>query len=114
MMPEGLYWDETNATLPNFQQELAWAGPISEGLGLPVIWWQLPFGNPNATPGGTPSHYRDNRVHYIFGHLGQYVAAGGVGAVWGTGASGQTDVTTDDGEYQGDVMTYFQAPLALP
>jgi hypothetical protein len=110
----GLYWDETNATLPNFQQELAWAGAISQGLGLPILWWQLPFGSPASTPGGAPSHYRDNRVHYIFGHLGQYVAAGGVGAVWGTGSSGQTDVTTDNGEYQGDVTAYFQSPLALP
>jgi hypothetical protein len=110
----GVYWDETNATLPNFHQELTWAKAITTGLGLPMIWWQLPFGAPSTTPGGTSGAYRDNRVDYMFGHFDEYVAAGGVGAVWGAGASYQTDVTTDNGEYQTAVQAYFKAPLALP
>jgi hypothetical protein len=110
----GVYWDETNATLPNFHQELAWATAITQGLGLPMIWWQIPFGAPSTTPGGTSGHYRDNRVHYIFAHLDEYMAAGGVGAVWGAGASYQTGVSTDGGEYQTAVTAYFNAPLPLP
>jgi hypothetical protein len=109
-----VYWDETNATLPNFHQELAWATAITAGLGLPMIWWQLPFGVPSTTPGGLPGHYRDDRVDYMFAHFSEYVAAGGVGAVWGTGDSGQTDWTTDKGEYQTAVTAYFEAPVALP
>jgi hypothetical protein len=108
-----VYWDETNETLPNFHQELTWAGAITSGLNLPMIWWQLPFGVPSATPGGAPQHYRDDRVDYIFVHLNEYIKAGGVGAVWGTGDSGQTDWTTDNREYQTAVTTYFKAPLAL-
>lgn len=110
----GVYWDETNATLPDFHQELTWATAMTTGLGLPMIWWQIPFGAPSTTPGGTPGHYRDNRVDYIFAHVGEYVAAGGVGAVWGTGDSGQTDWTTDNGEFQGALTAYFKAPTALP
>jgi hypothetical protein len=79
-----------------------------------MIWWQLPFGVPSTTPGGTPGHYRDNRVDYMFAHFSEYVAAGGVGAVWGTGDSGQTDWTTDNGEYQTAVTAYFKAPTTLP
>jgi hypothetical protein len=110
----GVYWDETNATLPDFHQELTWATAITKGLGVPMIWWQLPFGVPSTTPGGTPGHYRDNRVDYLFAHFDEYVAAGGVGAVWGTGDSGQTDVTTDGAEYQNAATAYFKAPTALP
>lgn len=110
----GVYWDETNATLPNFHQELTWTTAITAGLGLPMIWWQLPFGVPSTTPGGTPGHYRDNRVDYMFAHFSEYVAAGGVGAVWGTGDSGQTDWTTDNGEYQTAVTAYFNSPTMFP
>ena len=74
----------------------------------------VPGGVPSSTPGGTPQHYRDNRVHYIFSHISDYVAVGGVGAVWGTGADGQTDVTTDNGEYQNDVTSYVKSPVPLP
>ena len=36
-------------------------GPSSGG--------RIPFGVPSDTPGGSPGTYRDNRVHYIFGHI---------------------------------------------
>jgi len=109
-----VYWDETNASLPNFHQELTWAKAMTAGLGLPMIWWQLPFGTPSSSPGGTAGHFRDNRVHYMLSHPSEYVAAGGVGAVWGTGASGQTDVTTDNAQFQMAVQKYFMAPTPLP
>ena len=47
------YWDETNQTRPNFHEYLDWAKAISDGLGKPMLWWQVPFGVPSATPGGT-------------------------------------------------------------
>jgi hypothetical protein len=110
----GVYWDETNVALPNFRQALRWCAGISGGLSIPILWWQLPFGVPSGTPGGTPGHFRDNRVHYIFGHIAEFVAAGGVGAVWGTGAGGQTFVTTDGGAFKKAVNTYFRNPVPLP
>jgi hypothetical protein len=108
------YWDETNQTSPNFHDHLAWVTALHQGLALPVLWWQLPFGVPSTTPGGTAGHYRDNRVHYIFNHMSEFVAAGGVGVTFGTGAGNQTDITTDGGEFQTAVTQYFASPIALP
>ena len=109
----GVYWDETNTTPPHFHDAWAWAAQIGDGLGLPMMWWQLPFGVPSDTPGGTAGHYRDNRVRYMFGHVDELVAAGGVGMVFGVGAGNQTFIDTDGGQFRDAVTTYFAAPTAL-
>jgi hypothetical protein len=108
------YWDETNQTSPNFHEHLAWVTAIHTGLNLPVMWWQVPFGVPSTTPGGSAGHYRDNRVHYFFGHIDELVAAGGVGAVFGTGAGNQTYITSDGGQFQTAVTQYFATASPLP
>jgi hypothetical protein len=107
------YWDETNQTSPNFHDHLAWVTAIHQGLNLPVLWWQLPFGVPSTTPGGTAQHYRDNRVHYIFRHIDEFVAAGGLGVTFGTGAGNQTDITSDGDEFKNAVAGYFANPASL-
>jgi hypothetical protein len=104
------YWDETNTVLPNFHRRFVWDKAISDGLGLPVIWWQLPFGEPSTTPGGTVGAWRDNRVHYLFGHVDELVAAGGVGMVYGTGSGDQTYLPQS---FKTAVTTYFASPFAL-
>ena len=63
---------------------------------------------------GTAGHYRDNRVRYLFDHPGEFVAAGGVGAVFGTGAGNQTYITTDGGQFHDAVHAYFASPTPLP
>ena len=78
------------------------------------MWWQIPFGVPSDTPGGTAGHYRDNRVHYIFGHIDEFVAAGGLGVAFGTGAGNQTYLTTDGDQFKSAVTGYFAAPVSLP
>jgi hypothetical protein len=108
------YWDETNQTSPNFHEHLRWVTALHLGLNLPVMWWQVPFGVPSTTPGGTAGHYRDNRVHYFFGHVDEFVAAGGVGIAFGVGAGNQTTITTDGNEFQNAVTAYFANPTALP
>jgi hypothetical protein len=108
------YWDESNQTSPNFHEYLDWAKAIGDGLGRPIVWWQVPFGAPSATAGGTADHYRDNRVHYIFSHIAEFVAAGGLGVTFGTGAGNQTYITTDGNQFKTAVTTYFGAPVALP
>jgi len=108
------YWDETNATSPNFHEHLAWSKALSTTLGRPILWWQLPLGVPSTTPGGTSGHFRDNRVKYLFSHVQEFVDAGGLGAVFGTGADDQTFITTDGGQFKNAVTQYFQAPVALP
>jgi hypothetical protein len=109
----GFYWDETNTTSPNFREHLDWVKTLTSGVGKPMLWWQTPFGVPSDTPGGTPGHYRDNRVHYIFGHIGEFVAAGGVGAAFGTGAGNQTYITTDGDQFKNAVTKYFASPVPL-
>ena len=110
----GWYWDETNQTSPNFHDHLAWVTAVTQGLHVPMMWWQVPFGVPSATPGGTSGHYRDNRVHYMFAHVDEFVAAGGLGAVFGTGAANQTFIDSDGGQFKTAVASYFASPMALP
>jgi hypothetical protein len=107
------YWDESNQTSPNFHEHLAWAKSIADGVGKPMMWWQVPFGVPSDEPGGTPGHYRDNRVKYMFEHTDEFVAAGGVGAVFGVGAGNQTYIDTDGGQFQNAVTDYYAAPHQL-
>jgi hypothetical protein len=108
------YWDETNQTSPNFHEFLAFSKEISDGLGKPVIWWQIPFGVPSDTAGGEAGSYRDNRVHYIFSHIDEFIAAGGLGAAFGVGAGNQTYITTDGGQFRDAVTTYYANPVPLP
>lgn len=109
----GWYWDESNQTSPSFKEHFAAASKVVKAVGKPLIWWQLPLGVPSNTPGGSAGHYRDNRVHYIFAHVEELIAAGGVGAVFGVGAGNQTDITTDDGQFKRAVTKYYQAPTRL-
>ncbi|HKO46963.1 MAG TPA: hypothetical protein VJV79_04530 [Polyangiaceae bacterium] len=108
------YWDESNITSPNFHEYLAWSKAISTGVGRPMIWWQIPLGVPSATPGGSAGRYRDNRVRYVFSHIQEFVAAGGLGAAFGVGAANQTDILTDGGQFKDAVKKYYQAPMPLP
>ena len=112
--PRGaVYWDETNTAVPHFHQHLAWVGALTEALALPALWWQTPLGVPTETCGGSDGAWRDNRVRYFFGHVGELVAAGGLGAAFGTGAGGQTDVTRDGGQFRRALEAYRAAPRPL-
>jgi len=108
------YWDETNQSSPSFKEHLAWAQQIHQGCQKPLLWWQMPFGVPSSTPGGSPGKYRDNRVKYLFAHPDEFVAAGGLGAVFGTGAGNQTYITSDGGQFKSAVTTYLSKPSPLP
>jgi len=68
---------------------------------------------PSTSAGGTANQYRDNRVHYIFSHVREFIDAGGVGACFGAGAGGQTTVATDGGQFERALVTYNQSPEAL-
>jgi hypothetical protein len=108
------YWDDTNKTSPNFHDHLAWVKAITDGTGKPMLWWQTPFGVPSATPGGSPGKYRDNRVKYVFDHLDEFIAAGGLGVLFGGGASNQTTYTSDGGQFKTAVTKYFASPKSFP
>ncbi|RYZ07057.1 MAG: hypothetical protein EOO73_13395 [Myxococcales bacterium] len=108
------YLDETNQTSPNFAERLSFAQQVSTATGKPILWWQVPFGVPSDTPGGTPGHFRDNKVHYIFNHIQELVDAGGLGVAFGVGAGEQTTPDTDGGQFQTAVQGYYAAPVPLP
>jgi hypothetical protein len=107
------YWDETNQGSPNFHQHLAWAAALSTAANKPLLWWQLPLGVPADQRGGTAGHYRDNRVRYLFSHTAEFVAAGGVGAVFGVGAANQTTIETDGNQFRTAVAAYLANPTRL-
>jgi hypothetical protein len=107
------YWDESNATHPNFHDHLAWAKSVHQITGKGLLWWQMPLGVPSDSAGGTSLHYRDNRVRYFFSHPQEFADAGGIGAVFGTGAGNQTTVMTDAGQFKTAVAKYKQAPVWL-
>ena len=108
-----VYWDATNASLPNFAQHLRWVGALTDELQLPALWWQTPLGVPSDTCGGTDEHYRDNRVRYFFDHVDELIDAGGAGATFGTGAGQQTHVGSDGGQFKAAATGYAAAPVAL-
>jgi hypothetical protein len=109
-----VYWDESNVQHPNFHDHLAWANAIYRGTGKGLVWWQMPLGVPSSSPGGWSGHYRDNRVRYLFSHAQEFVNAGGVAAVFGTGAPNQTTARTDGGQFKNAVYNYYRAPAWLP
>ena len=102
------WWDATNATLPNFHQAFTWAKAVSDTVGKPIIWWQIPIGN--MSQNNTANHYQDNRVDYLFAHLDEVVAANGVGLFFGAGDGQQTTAETDGGNLVAKVKAYATAP----
>jgi len=110
----GWYLDESNAQSPNYHEHFAWVKQITDGLSLPMMWWQVPLGVPSNTPGGSAGHYRDNHVHYFFAHTDEMIAAGGFGMVFGTGAGNQTFIDSDGGQLKTAAANYLAHPAALP
>jgi hypothetical protein len=108
-----VYWDESNQTLPNFAQHVQWVTALTAELQRPALEWQTPLGVPATTCGGTDTHWRDNRVHYFFGHVDDLVGAGVAGMTFGTGAGDQTDLDTDGDQLLNASVAYMAAPSAL-
>jgi hypothetical protein len=98
------WWDETNASLPNFHQAFLWARTVSETVQLPHLWWQLPLGNRKLP--NTEGRWQDNRVDYFFAHPEEVVAANGFGMVFGPGKPGMTSPATDSGNFVRHTVRY--------
>lgn len=86
-----LWWDATNATLPNFHQHFAWVKALTEALHRPALYWQTPLGNANMN--NTTTHYKDNRVDYFLGHMGELAGAHAIGVAFGAGGPNTTPET---------------------
>jgi hypothetical protein len=114
------WWDPTDATLPDYAQDLTWIKALTEALGVPALYWQTPLGN--AAQNDTTNHYKDNRVDYFFGgsasqvqggaavtvpaHWSELAAAHVIGVAFGAGAGGQTDPDTDGGNLATKTKAY--------
>lgn len=112
-----VYWDEANVSLPDFAQHVTWVNALTAELQLPALEWQTPMGLPSDTcggdGGGSNGHWRDNRVHYFFGHVSDLIGAGVAGMAFGTGAGDQTDLDTDGDQLKTAAGTYMAAPIAM-
>ena len=106
------WWDDTNATVPNFHRAFSWAKTVAETAGKPLVWWQLPVGN--ASQGNTNQHYQDNRVAYFFAHADEIAAAHGAGFAFGAGESAQTTPETDGDFLVGKVQALSTAGGQAP
>jgi hypothetical protein len=117
------WWDPTDATLPDYAQDLIWIKALTEALGTPALYWQTPLGN--ASQNNTANHYQDNRVDYFFGgsaaqvesgaavtvpaHWSALAAAHVIGVAFGAGAGDQTMPDTDGGNLIAKTKTYVAA-----
>jgi hypothetical protein len=114
------WWDPTDATLPDYAQDLTWIKALTEALGTPALYWQTPLGN--ASQNNTANHYQDNRVDYFFGgsaaqvesaaavtvpaHWSALAASHVIGVAFGAGAGDQTTPDTDGGNLIADTKAY--------
>ncbi|MCY1000845.1 hypothetical protein OWM54_27210 [Myxococcus sp. MISCRS1] len=109
---EETWWDVDNRKLPHFRQAFTWAAAISERLGKPNFWWQLPVGNMSLPNNNT--RWKDNRVDYFFSHTAELAAAHSVGFSFGAGEGRQTSPETDNGNLASRVRAYEQAGGQVP
>ncbi|WP_199242810.1 hypothetical protein [Vitiosangium sp. GDMCC 1.1324] len=99
------WWDPTNTTLPHFRQAFRFAKALSERMGLPNMWWQIPVGNMSMP--GYDQHWKDNRLDYFFDHPQEVAAAHGIGMIFGAGEQAQTNPSTDNGHALQRANAYF-------
>ena len=109
------YWDEGDVSTPSFAQSLSLWSTTRRIIGnLPILFWQTPLGVPSTTPGGAAGHFRDNHVDYMLTHPTQYTAIGVFGIVFSAGASSQTTIATDGGQFARLFNDYLSNPAPYP
>lgn len=95
------YLDANNVNTPNFHQQQNSYSAYRDALGngLPILWWQTPLGVASDTPGGTPTHYRDNHVDYMLRNTWEYGGMHTFAIVFGGGGTYSTTINTDGGQF---------------
>jgi hypothetical protein len=104
------WWDDTNNQLPRPSRAMLWENSLSSAIGKRLILWQVPCGN--MALDNTPGHYRDNRVAYAFRHARDLVDTGVVAVLFGGGAAGMTNPSTDGGFIQAQGKIAYDPPSA--
>jgi hypothetical protein len=101
--PRDSWLDAHDAVLPTFAQAFAWSRALSDRLGKPALWWQVPLGNAyvaNSCDANGVGAYQDNKLDYFFDHPERVAASGAIGVAFGAGAACQTTPSTDRGRLQ--------------
>jgi hypothetical protein len=101
----GRWWDDTDTTLPDFRQARSWAARVAADLGLPYLWWQVPYGHVGLE--NACDRYEDNRVAYCFDHAADFAADGALGIAFGAGAGCMTTPASDDGYFVGRAADFY-------
>lgn len=103
------YWDENNKNTPNFDVGISTWSTYRSDLpnSLPILYWQTPLGVPSSTPGGSTNHYRDDHVDYMIKNAYQYGDNDTFAIVFSGGASSQTNINTDGGEFATLLKAYL-------
>ena len=104
-----LWWDATDATVPNFGRWLAFVRGLSVALDRRVVVWQVPLGNQRyRTMDNTPGHYQDNRAEYFLEHADLLASAGVAAVLFGPGIEDATMYTDarKDGITNPPAVTY--------
>lgn len=93
------WWDERD-----FERHLVLLGAFNERVRLPLIAWQIPYGNTKMRAlNNTDGHYQDNRVESLLEEatrhrLEAYAALGTIAFLFGRGADGPTDASDAKGD----------------
>jgi hypothetical protein len=96
------FWTDQKATAA-----LGFYKTVSESVGRPMVLWQIPVGN--MAQNNTTSHYRDDKVDYLFSHMSQVADAHVVALLFGAGQQDQTTPETDGGNLIDKTINYWKS-----
>lgn len=96
------WWDDNG-----FRTYLAYIKLITEGVGKPMVIWQIPLGN--MAQNNTQYHYKDNKVDYFFSHMNEVADAHIVALLFGSGQQDQTTPETDGGNLVNKTLQYWRS-----
>ncbi|MBU3057480.1 RICIN domain-containing protein [Pseudomonas indica] len=96
------WWDDKG-----FAAYMDYIKVITEGVGKPMVIWQIPLGN--MAMGNTYQHYQDNKLDYFFSHMSDVADAHVVALLFGAGHDAQTTPETDGGHLIEKTNSYWQS-----
>jgi len=91
-------------TADDFARHARYMSTFSSASGRRIVLWQIPYGNTKMLAvNNTWDHYQDNRVEWLLddparAHLNDYLQAGVVAFLFGSGADGTTEARDRAGD----------------
>jgi len=94
------WWDDQK-----FANYLSLIKTLTEGVGKPMVIWQIPLGN--EWQNNTMNNWRDNKVRYMFDRMEDLAKVHVVALQFGAGHHEQTSTKTDDGYFLMKAREYY-------